>query len=100
MIDVTEKDLALLQEILRAHISGAKIWAFGSRAKGTAKRGSDLDIAFDIGSVLNFSVKARLVEALDEAPLPYNVDLIDLHDISPEFRALIDAHKIALPGFE
>lgn len=100
MIDVAEKDMALLQEILCAHLTGAKIWAFGSRTKGVAKRGSDLDLAIDNGSPMDFSSKARLSNALDEAPLPFNVDLVDLHAISPEFRALIDAHKIALPGFE
>ncbi len=100
MIEVAEKDLALIQRILHAHLPGAKIWAFGSRTKGTAKRGSDLDLAVDAAAPLDFSARTHLVNTLDEAPLAFNVDLVDLHAISPEFRAIIDAHKIPLPGFE
>lgn len=100
MIDITSDNLALVQQILRIHLSGTKIWVFGSRAKGTARRGSDLDLAIDAGTPLPLSLKSRLAVALDEAPLPFNVDLVDLHSITPQFRALIDAHKLPLPGFE
>ncbi|HTQ72054.1 MAG TPA: nucleotidyltransferase domain-containing protein [Acidocella sp.] len=100
MIDVTAKDLALVQQILHGHCQAAKIWVFGSRAKGTAKRGSDLDLAIDAGAALPASVKARLAASFEDAPLPYTVDLVDLATVSPEFRALIDAHKLPFPGFE
>ncbi|MBU6426172.1 MAG: nucleotidyltransferase domain-containing protein, partial [Rhodospirillales bacterium] len=83
--------------ILRAHVPGVKIWVFGSRAKGTTRRGSDLDLAI---SAVPPAAKARLAEAFENAPLAYKVDIVDLATVSPEFRALIDAHKIALPGFE
>lgn len=102
MIDVTPKELALVQDILRTGLphGAAKVWAFGSRAKGTAKRGSDLDLAIDTGLPLPFSAKVHLAEAFEEAPLPFRVDIVDLFTVSPEFRALIDAHKLPLPGFE
>lgn len=99
MIDVAPQELALVQEILRAHVSGARVWAFGSRIKGTTRRGSDLDLAIDTGAPLPLSVKSRLADAFDVAPLPYNVDLVDLQDISEEFRKHVDAHKVPLPGF-
>jgi predicted nucleotidyltransferase len=99
VIDVTPKELALVQDILRSHIPAAKVWVFGSRAKGTARRGSDLDLAIDTGTKLPSSGVVHLADAFEEAPLAFNVDIVDLHSISPEFRALIDAHKIALPGF-
>ncbi len=89
-----------MQTILRAQIPSAKVWVFGSRAKGTTRRGSDLDLAIDNGAPLPPAMAAHLADAFEEAPLAYKVDLVDLHNISPEFRALIDAHKIALPGFE
>ncbi|MDD2795504.1 nucleotidyltransferase family protein [Acidocella sp.] len=100
MIDLTPDELSLVQKILRAQIPAAKVWVFGSRAKGTTKRASDLDLAIDTGAPLPPAVSAHLADAFDEAPLACNVDLVDLHNITPEFRALIDAHKIALPGFE
>lgn len=100
MIDITQQELALVQKILRESIPAAKVWVFGSRVKGTTRRGSDLDLAIDCGAPLPSDTAALLADAFEEAPLAYKVDLIDLHSISPEFRALIDAHKIALPGFE
>lgn len=99
MIEIAPEALTLLQGILNSHIPGAEIWVFGSRAKGTARRGSDLDLAIDAGAPLQPSARIELAEALDEAPLAFNVDLVDLRTVSPEFRAHIDAHKIALPGF-
>ncbi len=99
MIDITQNELALVQKILRERLPTAKVWVFGSRAKGTTRRGSDLDLAIDNGTALPSSTAAHLADAFEEAPLAYKVDLVDLHSISPEFRALIDAHKIALPGF-
>jgi predicted nucleotidyltransferase len=99
VIDITQNELALVQKILREGLPAAKVWVFGSRAKGTTRRGSDLDLAIDNGASLPSSVAAHLADAFEEAPLAYKVDIVDLHDITPEFRALIDAHKIALPGF-
>jgi predicted nucleotidyltransferase len=100
LIDITENELALVQKILREQIPAAKVWVFGSRAKNTTRRGSDLDLAIDTGAKLPPSTTAQLADAFEEAPLAYKVDLVDLHNITPEFRALIDAHKLALPGFD
>ena len=100
MIEIAPDALTLLQQILNRHIPGARIWVFGSRIKGTARRGSDLDLAIDSGAPLRPSTRIELAETLDEAPLPFNVDLVDLQTISPAFRAHIDAHKLPLPGFE
>ena len=37
MIQADPKELALARDILRAHLPGAKIWAFGSRTRGGAQ---------------------------------------------------------------
>jgi predicted nucleotidyltransferase len=100
MLDLSQDDLTLIQNILRDRLPVAKIWVFGSRAKGSTRRGSDLDIAIDAGAKLPSSTTALLADAFEEAPLAYKVDLVDLHNISPEFRARIDAHKLPLPGFD
>jgi predicted nucleotidyltransferase len=100
MITITPAELTLVQNILREKLPTAKIWVFGSRAKGTAQRGSDLDLAIDAGAPLPPSITAPLSDALENAPLPYTVDLVDLHTTTPTFTALINTHKIPLPGFE
>jgi len=64
---------------------------FGSRAKGTAKPYSDLDIAvFGLG--VTFSTIAKLHWLLEEeSPMPYFFDIVDYGTISnAELKAHID----------
>jgi len=99
VIDITQDQLALVQQILRESIPAAKVWVFGSRAKGTTRRGSDLDLAVDNGAPLPISITARLDEAFDEAPLPYRVDVVDIHSVSAAFRAIVERDRVPLAGF-
>jgi predicted nucleotidyltransferase len=47
---------------------------YGSRAKGSYRNGSDIDLTL-FGDGLNFSLLTRLNNELDDLPLPYKVDL-------------------------
>lgn len=47
---------------------------YGSRAKGTFKAGSDIDLTL-YGAKLTSSLCATVAEAIDELLLPYEVDL-------------------------
>ena len=58
---------------------------FGSRADGTARRYSDIDVGL-AGEPLTFEQLGRLTEALEDSELPYRVDLVNLAETSPEFR--------------
>ena len=42
-------------------------------------------------------VVGRLRDAFDDALLDWKVDVIDLNAVSPEFRRIVDAHKVPLP---
>lgn len=48
---------------------------FGSRAKGTHRLGSDIDLAL-AGSGLDWRTVGRIYDALDDLLLPYNFSLI------------------------
>jgi len=61
-----------------------KALIFGSRAKGTNRPGSDIDLAL-IGDKLNSLLVNRVSSALDDLPLPYMFDLINYHEINNEF---------------
>ena len=52
-----------------------KIILFGSRAKGTATEGSDIDIA--VSGVASSDI-FELEEALEDIPTLYTIDLVDL----------------------
>ena len=51
-----------------------KALLYGSRAKGTCKPGSDIDLTL-VGSDLSFSLLAKIETALDDLLLPYEMDL-------------------------
>ncbi len=97
VIDIEAGHLAIVQRILREFgPPGAVVWVFGSRVKGRARAASDLDLAIDAGRALSLSETGALAEAFDEAPLPYRVDVVDLHSISAEFRAIVERDMLPL----
>ncbi len=80
----------LVLNILRANLPpSTKIWVFGSRATGRARRYSDLDLAIDAGRPLTLDEIAGLSEAFSDSDLPYKVDLVDWHNIDVRWRQTI-----------
>ena len=95
-IDMTTDHKQLVLDILRANLPpSAKVWVFGSRANGRARRYSDLDLAIDAGRRLTFDEMARLSEAFSDSDLPYRVDLIDWHNIDDRWRQAIATERVA-----
>ena len=80
-----------VQGVLRSHPEVEKAWVFGSRAKGTAKRGSDVDLALE-GSGLTFDTLREVSFLLnEETDLPFAFDLVDKATISsPELADHIE----------
>jgi type I restriction enzyme S subunit len=96
-IDMTPKEYKIVLEVLREHINiPCKVWAFGSRVKNKTKRNSDLDLAIECFRKIDVGLLADLEEAFREAPLPYKVDVVELHDVSTNFRNIINSHKVLL----
>ena len=57
---------------------------FGSRAKGNAKAGSDIDLAI-FGENITFDTISKLHALLeDESPMPYRFDIVDYSHLSHE----------------
>jgi len=84
----------LVQRFLPEH----QVWAFGSRATWTAKPFSDLDLVVFGDEPLSLMQIAELREAFQESALPFKVDILDGHAVSPSFRAAIDSHKVLING--
>lgn len=96
MIDLSPGDLELVKRVLRDHVPGCEVRAFGSRAKWTANDHSDLDLAVIGESEIGGDTLAGLNEAFEESTLPMRVDVVDWHDISPAFRKLIERDCVEL----
>lgn len=98
---LSDTELAEVGAILARHLPRhVKVFVFGSRAGGTVKPWSDLDLLLDGGSPLPFEWLGGLAEDFDESRLPWKVDLVDRRTISAEFGRIVDAGKVPFPGWE
>lgn len=70
--------LSLVQAILSDHVPQARVLAFGSRAAGTPRKYSDLDLAI-----------SRLKIAFEDSDLPICVDVVDWNRADSEFKAMV-----------
>ena len=96
-VDIRPDHLAIVRDILRAHLpAGFEVWVFGSRANWTTKDSSDLDLAVEGAAKLDYRIMGDLEIAFEESDLPYAVDVVDLKDVSPEFKNIVDSQKVPL----
>ncbi|MBC3862501.1 nucleotidyltransferase domain-containing protein [Undibacterium jejuense] len=93
-IDVTAEQWAIIASILQRHVPNDTVWAFGSRAKHTAKPYSDLDLVIESKAGLSLSLIAALEHDFSESDLPFKVDIADWATMSEGFRQLIDDDKV------
>lgn len=73
------------------HATPLSVFIFGSRASGSARPDSDLDLLLDAQDEIPLSTLAKLKEAFEESDLPFRVDVVCRADISPEFDQRIRA---------
>jgi len=96
MLDLEPRYLAMLFPILDKHVPGARVWAFGSRVKGTATKFSDLDLAIEAAAPLDLRTLALLEQDLSDSDLPIKVDVLDLAGLTASFRKLVEAQRVVL----
>ncbi|GGO81618.1 hypothetical protein GCM10011348_21020 [Marinobacterium nitratireducens] len=95
MIDLSTSDRQTLSAILKEFLAnGEKVWAFGSRVKGTARPWSDIDLVIEGENAMPTADYYRLQDALEESELSIRVDVLDWYRLSDEFRAQIDQSKV------
>jgi len=94
---LSDRDLALITEAIQAFPAITQVLLFGSRAKGTHKTGSDVDLAVK-GEAVTYETVIRLSETLnEEKPLPYYFDVLDYARITePRLIEHIDRVGVVL----
>jgi predicted nucleotidyltransferase len=81
---LTEKTVSSLQNLFHQNLKIVSVILYGSRAKGTFKNGSDIDLTID-GPDLSLAELLKLENDIDNLLLPYKVDLSILQKIeNPE----------------
>jgi len=77
MLQLREKDRQTLKAALARFPEIRQAWVFGSRAAGTARRASDIDLAIEAPG-MSASRWHDLLETLEEAPVIYRLDVVRL----------------------
>lgn len=95
-LDLNPRDWEIVRSILARHVPQYEVWAFGSRAKRTAKDYSDLDLAIITEHPLSLSLSAALSDDFTESDLPIKVDVVDWATTSEAFRRIIERDKIVV----
>lgn len=95
-IALSQRESAIVKEILFTYIPGKEVWAFGSRVTGKFKRYSDLDLLVRDEAPLLLADYGSLREAFSESDLPFRVDIIDWATTSESFRKIVEARYVVL----
>lgn len=84
MIDLDDKYIVFIKSTVQSFLPDCRVYLFGSRTKGTAKKYSDADIALD-SPILNESILCKIKNEFENSTIPYEVDVIDINNISDRF---------------
>jgi uncharacterized protein len=87
MLNLNPRYLTIIRKILAEQVPDKTVWVYGSRIKGTAHEGSDLDLV-----VLDVTAEkiAALRAAFSESRLPIFVDVMNWSSIPETFKSEIE----------
>lgn len=104
-VALSEEELIFIQEKVTLPLSelGAEVYIFGSRAKFTHSKYSDLDILVKSNQFESYLVSkvSEIKESLIQSNFPYKVDIVLNCDLVEEYRSEIESVMIqVLPDIE
>ena len=88
-LDIGAGDLRIVRAILRRHVPGRRVVAYGSRARGGARKFSDLDIAVVSDRPVDGRTMTRMSHAFTDSDLPMRVDVSEWRRFSDDFRRAV-----------
>ena len=88
-LDLPRRYREQIEALLREHVPGVEVWAYGSRVNGRSHEGSDLDLVLrgpdlkriDSGQLMD------LTEALEESNVPIIVQVHDWGEAAGAFSS-------------
>lgn len=88
------KDMVLLPLIKK----GAKVYVFGSRARGQHHPFSDIDLLYEEDPSMKIASGdiSRIKENLENSNLVIKVDLVNTLNLAPSYKEKIDREKIMI----
>ncbi len=81
-------------DIIITLMPDAKIYVHGSRADGTYRQGSDIDIALDTGYKIPWRNVQELHDVLNALRTKHCIDVMDINNTSKNVKEIIESEKI------
>lgn len=91
MNEINQETKNKIISLISALAPHAKIILFGSRARGTASKWSDIDIALEAHPPLPLELVDELASIFEATNIPYKIQIMDKHYVSKEMQEAI--HK-------
>ena len=97
-LHLSARHRACIEALLRKHLPGVEVWAYGSRVSGRSHDGSDLDLVLR-GPGLGKIDAPRLADlegALRESTIPFLVEMHDWARLPDGFHPEIERRHVVL----
>lgn len=97
---LTSPQWETIEKLLLAPLKSndAQVWVFGSRARGTHRQFSDLDILYATPQAkpLPLGVLGKIREDLEESNLPIKIDIVDEAQLAESYKPGVLKDRILL----
>lgn len=88
-----EYRIELIKEITK-YLPNAKIYLYGSRATGTHRSTSDIDLAIDAGEKIRRETMININKSIANLHLSLEVEMVDMNSISQGHFERVEREKI------
>ena len=86
----TDVALRSIRAIVRSRLPDPsyRVFLFGSRATGAARKFSDVDVGIQGNRAIDAVTLEYIREDLENSDIPYKVDVVDFATVAPSFKTL------------
>ena len=97
-LDVKPRHREQITRLLREHLPGVEVWAYGSRVTGRSHEGSDLDLVLRGPGCAKIGTTqlAEFNEAVQESTIPFLVEARDWARLPESFHREIEREYVVL----
>ena len=95
-VELSAEDLRAVRAILRRWVPGLRVVAYGSRARGGARKFSDLDLAVVAPRPVDGKTLALLAADFTDSDLPMRVDIGEWRRFSAAFRRAVSGDCVVI----
>ena len=97
-LHLSSRHREILEALLREHLPGIEVWAYGSRVNGQSHDGSDLDLVLRAPDLQEVPISplADLTEALHNSTLPFLIEARDWVRLPERFHREIERGYVVI----